>query len=550
MPDRDVALSRSVHPTVGVRLLHLLLWLGSLLVLMTVIYVRVRLIDIPLERDEGEYAYAGKLILQGIAPYTLACNMKLPGTYLVYAGIMALFGQTITGIHIGYLLMHLATVALLVLIARKFLSTTTAVAVGAAYAVLSLSPSVLGLAAHATQFINFCIVSALLLLIKAEESDSFGLTALSGLFFGMAFLMKQHAVFFMPLGFLLIVAARFGQDASRWRPIVLKCGTLAVGAAVPLLAVALWLYREGVFERFWFWTFAYAKAYVSILPLQAGLANARAVFISLFQAAPIVWGLFAIGFFALFFGKVEQRIRLFLEAWLLLAFLSVCPGFYFRQHYFVPLLPIVCLFAGFAEKVNNRLFWNERFSHLLGGLAGLLIIAGCLHSLYLNRQIDFHLNPAQASRAQYGLNPFPESLTVARYIQENTVPHDRIAVLGSEPQIYFYTGLHGATGYIYTYPLMENQPFAKKMQADMMHEIELAKPAFIVFVAVPTSWLIGRDSSLDIFGWFNQFQADWYDAVAVLPITGDVRQPLLFPENGVLPEPGTGTYLRIYKRKQ
>lgn len=35
----------------------------------------------PLERDEGEYAYAGQLMLQGIPPYQLAYNMKLPGTY-------------------------------------------------------------------------------------------------------------------------------------------------------------------------------------------------------------------------------------------------------------------------------------------------------------------------------------------------------------------------------------------------------------------------------------------------------------------------------------
>jgi hypothetical protein len=43
--------------------------------------IRLRLRDVPLERDEGEYAYAGQLILQGIAPYQLAYNMKFPGTY-------------------------------------------------------------------------------------------------------------------------------------------------------------------------------------------------------------------------------------------------------------------------------------------------------------------------------------------------------------------------------------------------------------------------------------------------------------------------------------
>ena len=70
-------------------------WLVVLLVLLFVGFIRVRLLDLPLERDEGEYAYAGQLILQGIPPYELAYNMKLPGTYYACALGMAVFGQTL-----------------------------------------------------------------------------------------------------------------------------------------------------------------------------------------------------------------------------------------------------------------------------------------------------------------------------------------------------------------------------------------------------------------------------------------------------------------------
>ncbi|HEX9047764.1 MAG TPA: hypothetical protein VF988_12125, partial [Verrucomicrobiae bacterium] len=73
-------------------------------VLAVVALGRLRLLDFPLERDEGEYAYAGQLILQGVPPYAEAYNMKFPGTYLAYAGIMALFGQSPAGIHFGVLL--------------------------------------------------------------------------------------------------------------------------------------------------------------------------------------------------------------------------------------------------------------------------------------------------------------------------------------------------------------------------------------------------------------------------------------------------------------
>ncbi len=55
--------------------------------------LRINLLDVPLERDEGEYAYLGQRLLQGEAPWVHAWNMKLPGASLAYALMMALFGH-------------------------------------------------------------------------------------------------------------------------------------------------------------------------------------------------------------------------------------------------------------------------------------------------------------------------------------------------------------------------------------------------------------------------------------------------------------------------
>src|SRR5213593_2539422 len=114
--------------------------------------VRIRLLSMPLERDEGEYAYAGQLMLQGIAPYKLAYNMKFPGTYAAYALIMALFGQTIVGIHLGLLLINAATILLIFLLGRRLINSMAGLAAAMTYAVFSVSPSVLGFAAHAEHF--------------------------------------------------------------------------------------------------------------------------------------------------------------------------------------------------------------------------------------------------------------------------------------------------------------------------------------------------------------------------------------------------------------
>ena len=75
---------------------HWVRWFVVATILLVVV-VRFRLLDLPLERDEGEYAYAGQLMLQGVPPYQLAGNMKFPGTYGAYAIIMAVTGERADG---------------------------------------------------------------------------------------------------------------------------------------------------------------------------------------------------------------------------------------------------------------------------------------------------------------------------------------------------------------------------------------------------------------------------------------------------------------------
>src|SRR2546428_13177142 len=115
-------------------------WVLAATVFGLIVAIRIRLLGIPLERDEGEYAYAGQLMLQGIPPYKLAYNMKFPGTYAAYALTMALFGQTPTGIHIALLLVNLATISLVFAIGLRLTNIVGAVAAAATYAILSASP--------------------------------------------------------------------------------------------------------------------------------------------------------------------------------------------------------------------------------------------------------------------------------------------------------------------------------------------------------------------------------------------------------------------------
>src|SRR4029077_4331379 len=502
---------------------------------------------IPLERDEGEYAYAGQLMLQGIPPYKLAYNMKFPGTYIAYALIMSIFGQTIHAIHIGLLLINVATIALAFLVGRRLINTMAGVTAAASYAVLSVSPSVLGLATHATDFIVLPVLGGIMLLLKeqrvtaSEPSQPAQLVRLfaGGLLFGIGALMKQPGLLFIPFGAIYIV----WDDLNRRRSLnrmLLRILIFVTGAAVPLGVTSLILWYAGVFDKFWFWTINYAWQYGSLVPLSQA---PRFFFPSANEVVLTGWQVCRLAGIGTLTGLWDQRTRasaLFLIGFLFFSALAVCPGFYFRTHYFILVLPAVSLLAGaalskFTDILEGRL--------ILIRFVPLLLFAVALSvPILLDKKIFFEASSNQACGLVYPDNPFLESVRIGNYMREHTEPGDTIAVLGSEPEIYFYSHRHSATGYIYTYGLMESQKYAQQMQQEMIREIEAARPKYLISVAMNYSWLRRPDSTEAIFNWANEYMAQNYTATGFVNITptktdyffGDVPQSVETLKNYIL----------------
>jgi hypothetical protein len=144
-------------------------------------YVRLRLLQVPLERDEGEYAYAGQLILEGVPPYALARNMKLPGAYAAYAVLRRVFGETIGGVHLGLMLVNAAAALLVFLLGRRLFGARGGLAACAAYAVMSVGDAVMGTQAHATHFVVLPALGGILLLLRATDTGRIDLVIWSGL---------------------------------------------------------------------------------------------------------------------------------------------------------------------------------------------------------------------------------------------------------------------------------------------------------------------------------------------------------------------------------
>jgi hypothetical protein len=511
-----------------------------------VLAIRIRLLGIPLERDEGEYAYAGQLMLQGIPPYKLAYNMKFPGTYAAYAAIMSIFGQTIFGIHLGLLLVNAVTIALIFLLGRRLMNSTAGIAAATSYAVLSMSPSVFGLAAHATNFVMPPVLGGMLLILTLSESErhAFKRILVSGLVFGIGALMKQPALLFIPFGAICL----FWHDVRRGfslKKILLRNLIFWIAAILPIATSCLILGHAGVLDKFWFWTVRYAAQYGSLVPLN------RAPQIFFWSAKQVIgpnWPLWMLAGIGAGVGLWDQRMRasaVFLIGFLFFSALALCQGFYFRPHYFILILPAVSLLVGAAITKLSDLVTGRM---ILVRFAPLLLLATMLSVPILSdKKIFFDVSPIQACGLIYPENPFLESVRIAEYVREHTEPDDTIAVLGSEPEIYFYARRHSATGYIYTYGLMEPQKYAQQMQQEMMREIESARPKYLISVAMSYSWLRRPDSEPSIFTWANEYMTQNYVAdgfVNIMPSETDYFFGDAPPAVQSLKE-----YILIYKRK-
>jgi hypothetical protein len=485
---------------------------GITLVVIIFLFVgiRCRLSNMPLERDEGEYALAGQQLLQGIPPYRDVFNMKLPGSYFAYAGIMAVFGQTPSGIHLGLALVNSACIILIFFLARHFFDRWGSVVASASFASLSNSPSLLGLAGHATHFIVFLVLAGALMILRTENRSSALLHLLSGASFGLAFLMKQHALMFVLFGFAYLCFCTWQcRNVPGFRSRLVRVGLFALAASLPYALTCLWLVRMGVWKTFFFWTFTYAGKYGSSQTSDQAFGALREAFLFSIKPDLLLWLLPLAGLLCLWVGRYSLHKRLFISKLLLFSLGAASLGFYFRDHYFLMVLPALALLtAQLFVAIRSLLQLSNAVRFTLGLVCSATLLLAYASAFWQHGKLWFSLSPTEASYSIYGTTIFEDTRKISEIINQRfPTLSSKIAVIGSEPQIYFYTKRPPAQPYIYMYPLMEPQPFARQMQKELIQKITAASPQTVVFIEEDSSWLGRPDSEKIILDWWNYYSS-------------------------------------------
>lgn len=522
-------------------------WVSALvlsLVVLLFILIRVRLRDMPLERDEGEYAYAGQLMLEGIPPYKLAYNMKLPGTYAAYAVILFVFGQTPSGIHIGLMLINAATSVMMFFVGKRLFGSLAGMGASAAYALLSTGGAILGLQGHATHFVVLAAVAGLLLLFKADETGRPSWFLWSGISFGLAFLMKQPGIFFAVFAALWLVQREW-RRRQVWSAIASRAGGFLLGVSLPFTLTCLSLWRAGVFDKFWFWVFDYALAYGNTVSLRQGLTAFEETAPKIVGPAALVWILSGIGASAFLWDRSVRRHAFLCLGLLLFSFAAVCLGLFFRPHYFILMLPAIALLAGVAlYSTTAQIFKHWPRIRFLVVIPTLVFAVAFCHGVLAQADFFFKMDPVTACRYVYPAEVFEETRAVGDYIQSNSSSTARIAVLGASPEVFFYAHRHSATGFIYIFSLLERQKYASDMQREMIEEIEAARPEYLVLEPV---WLMRLGGDEERLAWTKGYTRD-YDLVGLVERLGPAKTEIHWGADALVHHPGRPA-MYIFRRK-
>ena len=161
----------------------------------------------------------------------------------------------------------------------------------------------------------------------------------------------------------------------------------------------------GTFDNFWRWTMEYPRSYAAQVSWSQGVDYflTNAIPIAVFGAPAFLLAL--AGLFIALRREDRSTGGAFLMLFGLFSFLAVCPGFYFRQHYFLFLMPFVALAAGAA------IAGPARGRQSPGRWPRLMAVAATLAwSLYAEQEVLFRMTPDEVSRYVFGANPFVESV--------------------------------------------------------------------------------------------------------------------------------------------
>ena len=430
-----------------------------LLALVSAAALRWPSLDLPFDRDEGEYATVAQQWAHGVEPYRDLLEQKPPLVPLLYRAAFALGGDTVASVRGLAMVWQLATVALVFLLMSRLAGDAAATAAAALYAVASCGTRIQGLTANTETFVTLPVLAAMLVVtsrhrgtsagtpIRQPSTGRLGRFLLAGFLVGVASLAKQ------PAALAVVPIVVLGPSGLRDRA---RTGLAALlGLSLAWLVVLAYFWSRGAAGGAIYCLFSYNLAYGAQGAggwVDRALGAGRAVL----AEQGLVW-------LAAAAGAVRARRSgnvAALVSWLAAAVGFVAASGRFYPHYFVvTVAPLACL-GGLLlqDREGTRLARNggTRLAGSIVGAAAVLLAAAAVARTSWRTWAA--TSPGERSVRIFGIPHFALAGEVAEEVAKIDPGGRTLWIWGAEPELYALSHRRPANRFLFDYPFTGDAP--------------------------------------------------------------------------------------------
>ena len=478
----------------------------------------------PFGRDQGIYAYAGKMLLEGKIDYKYVFDLKPPGVHFSFALGQLVFGKSMLSMRLFDIIWQYATGLVIFLITFKMTSSKFSGLLASFLYIFLYYRLDYWHTLQADGFLNLPFALSIFLLIGENINSHRTKYFFSGVLFGITILFKYTLILFLPLA-VLVLFFNTGKHPikSYYKPLLFVSGFIIVN-----LIVLIIYFFSGALGEFWNIQFVQIPKYAGLGYGTESTGFIIANIIRLFFRsvyAPLILLSVIVSIYYAVKKKLGKDI-LFIFMWAVSSVTGLIIQWKFFYYHFLVIIPSIAIgsaiFFNFIIKDFKRKYRAAVILFSIIFLAGYFILA---FGPYKHNYADMlsYLNSKNSLEQLYIKKGFTSdsafmvgrTLKAVDFVKNNTNINAGIFVWGFDPLVYYLSGRHCVSRFIYNFPLYwkENNTVFRQ---EFLNSINREKPKIILVSQHDELYYISgykEDSKLMLkrFPEFNRFIEVNYD---------------------------------------
>ncbi len=425
-------------------------WVG--LIALALFVTRITTLFIPLIDDEETFAVIGRILLHGGLPYIDVVDNKPPLLYYWYALWLGLFGDGNTlALHLIGMAWVGLTCFFIFFIGRRASNERAGYFAALAYAIFTTTfiPSYIAL--HASLILALPLTIGVWALIQWHDSNRPLWMMLSGLCCGAAVFFKFQAIIQLPFVMWAIYYLYFRNLNRNLASLIFASLSFLAGVAAVGTVILGFLHHHHILRAFydvtWHASMTYMKEGESAGDFWGRFAGHVGGYVAATFPLWIALGVLLTRRFSRYLSGTPYKrpMPTWIWGWFLFSVPAVFAGGRFYGHYFIQLLPPICIMAGVAF---DR-WWDRGRTHRVALATTLAVLA----IGWMAPRIWF-----QEFADRFDIQNLRVEQDVGRYIERHSPEGSTLFVWGVDPSIYFFANRAPATRFLWSDGLVGRLP--------------------------------------------------------------------------------------------